>query len=307
MSTEVKENLLAPPFEKIDISTKTIIAHSNCEIDTALLFEKLPITKFSVVPKKRGRKRKEEKVDVNKNILPGSIITLKLGSNMRGVDLKPKKVSKNKTHWRNSMTVVMAIDVNKMINFKISKNGKFQLTGCKDDKHAEECIKYIWGYIFSLPNDGLYKIFGNELKIVFLTVMTNIDFNLGFMINRENLDEYINTKTSYNSLLETSFGYTGVNIKIPLKNQDDILLPTLYREGNQWKTGGMNYSEYLSNLENKEKEKIDKKQRYNTFLVFHSGNVIFSSMNKKFMEPIYNEFLNIIKNCRGKIEEKLDK
>ena len=35
------------------------------------------------------------------------------------------------------------------------------------------------------------------------TVMTNIDFNLGFLINRENLDKYINRNTDYNSF-ETS-------------------------------------------------------------------------------------------------------
>jgi hypothetical protein len=47
-------------------------------------------------------------------------------------------------------------------------------------------------------------------------VMYNIDFSLNFKVNRENLDTLINTETSYTSLLETTFGYTGVNIKFPV-------------------------------------------------------------------------------------------
>ena len=49
--------------------------------------------------------------------------------------------------------------------------------------------------------------------------MTNIDFNVGFIINRENLDKHMNELENFNSLLETSFAYTGVNIKFPLKEQ----------------------------------------------------------------------------------------
>ena len=48
--------------------------------------------------------------------------------------------------------------------------------------------------------------------------MRNIDFGLNFYVDREKLDEYFNTCTDYHSLLETSFGYTGVNIKIPISN-----------------------------------------------------------------------------------------
>ena len=37
----------------------------------------------------------------------------------------------------------MKVD-NKLINFKISKNGKFQMTGVKYDEQAVKCIKFFW-------------------------------------------------------------------------------------------------------------------------------------------------------------------
>ena len=66
--------------------------------------------------------------------------------------------------------------------------------------------------------------------------MTNIDFNVGFNINREELDIYINSSTLFNSLLETSFGYTGVNIKILVDNTTDFDMDSMIfnEDSNTW-------------------------------------------------------------------------
>ena len=42
--------------------------------------------------------------------------------------------------------------------------------------------------------------------------MTNIDFSVGFLINRQNLDQYFNTLTDYHSLLETSFDNSNATV-----------------------------------------------------------------------------------------------
>ncbi len=336
----------APPnFDNIEVSTKTIIAISNLTINIEKVFANLPVTKYIIVPKKRGRKSKEVSEDPNKDIPSGSIVTIKCRECLRGVDLKKKKSKKNSgKYFRNAITIVMVID-GKMINFKVSKNGKFQLTGCKNDEHAKKCIQYTWGYIQNMkdedeeeigseeyteePNDDqalcgglemavrgdskgvgpdypIYTIQGDYPKVVFLTVMTNIDFNLGFFVNRENLDRYINIETDYISLLETSFGYTGVNIKIPLAKPIDMDLCHLSYKDGKWENSMVPYSYYLNMLTDKEKAKEAKKERYNTFLVFHSGNCIMSGMNTRFMKDIYYHFFDIMGECRGFIEEKLD-
>ena len=297
---------LFPKFDDIEVSTKTIITVTNLKLKIASLFESLPITEYHVVPKRRGRKKREIPADPNVNVPMGSIITLKYQGNLRGVDLKGGKKSKNsgQGYFRNSLTVVMLID-NKTINFKISDNGKFQITGCKNDNHAFAMIQKFYQIIKDSCQES-YTLEG-DFYAVFLTVMTNIDFNLGFQINRENLDKWINTRTSYNSLLETSFGYTGVNIKIPFNMPRDLYLKklTFISESNEWKETRLGYTGYLDLLADKERRKEINKSRYNTFLVFHSGNCIFSSMHRDYMKSYYDEFLGIIRNCRPSIEENV--
>lgn len=287
-------------FNGIAISTETIIAKTNWKVDINELFNHLSVTDFTVVPKKRGRKSKDEKKEEKKiELLDGQIVTLKLGNKLKGVNLREKKNAKR--FFRNSLTIVMYLD-NKFINFKVSKNGKFQFTGCKNEFHSHQCMKFIYEY--TKGTSKIIQVCGEFSEIVFITVMTNINFNLGFCINRENLDEYINTKTRYYSLLETSFGYTGVNIKIPLENINNIPMTKISYRNEEWHNDTFTYADYIESLDEKDKRKEREKVRYNTFLVFQSGNVILSSPHKECMRKTYHEFLEIIKQCKPLIEEK---
>ena len=289
------------PFDDIVISTETIIAKTNWRVDILALFNHLPVTNYKVIPKKRGRKSKDEKKYEKKDeLLDGQIVTLKIGNKLRGVNLKEKKNAKR--FFRNSLTIVMHLD-NKFINFKVSKNGKFQFTCCKHERHSHKCMEYIYDY--TKNTQKIIQVDGPQSEIIFLTVMTNINFNLGFCINRENLDDHVNTSTKYYSLLETSFGYTGVNIKIPLENIENIPITKIIYTGHEWIEQPFNYTKYIETLDEKEKKKEKLKIRYNTFLVFQSGNVILSSPHKECMRNTFHEFLEIIKTCRTYIEEKI--
>jgi len=272
----------------------------------------LPITGYIVIPKRRGRKKKSEQVDPNLDIRSGSIITLEYGELLRGVDLKKKNDKKKnagnvKKYFRNSATVVMIIE-GKRVNFKVTRNGKFQITGCKFDRHAEYCVKYIWKYIKDSKDIYTYRDEETHLKSLYIPAMRNIDFNVNFIVDREKLDEFINNKTDYHSLLETSFGYTGVNIKLPLvKPMSDLRIKQIdYKDGKWQKHKHIPYNDYLKLLPEKERIKKMKKQRYNTFLVFHSGKIIMSGMEASFMKEVYLEFLQIIRDCYDTIEERLD-
>lgn len=292
--TEIKN------FEDIPVSTKTFIVTTNINIDIQKLFNFLPITEYFIVQKKRGRKKKAIQINPNGHIENGSIITLDLANNIRGVVVKKKKKKEGKStdYFRNSVTVVMIID-DKKINFKISRNGKFQMTGCKYNHHAEQCVKYIWEYI--KDQHDIYKFEKDEsFNALFIPAMRNIDFSIGFSVDREKLDEYFNSHTEYYSLLETSIGYTGVNIKIPVKIPiTDLQIKKLTYDKTNWKDQEtIPYQEYLDLLKPKDRQKKIEKERYNTFLVFHSGKVIMSSMCEEFARDTYYEFINIIKkNC----------
>jgi TATA-box binding protein (TBP) (component of TFIID and TFIIIB) len=311
MATNLKKRTSAdlkfPNFDDIKVSTKTIIAKTNMTIDLKKLFDYLPITDYKVNPKKRGRKKKIEQIEEKIIIESGSIITLKFENDVRGVEIKKKKIDKKKkSKWfRNSFTVVMIID-NKPINFKVCQNGMMQITGCKFDSQAEDCVKFIWYYI--KEQQDIYKFtYGDSLDIMFIPVMRNIDFSLGFNVDREKLAKYISTQTKYHCLLETSFGYTGCNSKVPI-NIDirKMKIKKLSFLDDNWVEKESIYDEYLSKLTEKEINKKMNKERFVTFLIFHSGKVIQSSINSEFGRDSYYYFLEIIKSAFDEIEERLD-
>lgn len=298
-------------FEDIKISTQTIIGISNLDIHIDALFHKFAITPYTIIEKRRGRKKKDDVQQIPTILPDGSIITVKYGNTIRGVDTKQRK--KHGKFFRNALTLVMFMQ-GKTINFKISKNGKFQFTGCKDMQHAIECIKYMWSQIHdkNLFNDKLQNLYtireGDSFNIKFLTVMCNIDFNIGFPINREKLDIFINSNTNYNSLLETSFGcYTGVNIKIKVPGTINFDIHNLTYDDleKDWKMEMISYKEFLN--QTSLYQKYETKHRYNTFLVFYSGNIIMSGFNPKYMKDCYQEFRKLLLKNREAIEEKINK
>ena len=78
-------------------------------------------------------------------------------------------------------------------------------------------------------------------------------------------------------------------------------------EDGEYKRSVTDYREYLSILDEKTRQKKQREERYNTFLVFHSGKVIFSGLTAKFMRSTYYDFMRIINNASSEIIEKLDK
>ena len=146
-----------------------------------------------------------------------------------------------------------------------------------------------------------------HLEAMFIPAMRNIDFSLGFNVDREKLSRYMSTQTEFHSLLETSFGYTGVNIKIPIVlDIRSMKIKKLSFKDNNWFESMTTYDEYMQYISEKEQHKKMNKDRFNTFLVFHSGRVILSSINAEYSKESYYYFLKIIRTCYDVIEERLD-
>lgn len=295
-------------FDDIKVSTQTVIIYTNLKLQIDKIFDTLPITEYEVVKKKRGRKKKGNDEVVQQVIPYGSIITLKYEDKHRGVLLKQKKQKsksaskKTECYFRNSLTIVTYID-EKMINYKVSDNGRLQVTGCKNNEQAIKIFENFYEKLKEYaPN---YFSFEGDLECIYRVVMTNIDFSLGFMVNREALDKHINMNTEYTSLLETSFGYQGVNIKVPLDLPEHTLLKRVYTKETT-KDIRMPYEEFLDILNEKERKKEVAKKRYNTFLVFNSGIVIMSSMMKDFMKPYYEEFIEMVRDNLSEFKEEVE-
>lgn len=289
-------------FEIITVSTKTFTTFSNIFIDIDKLYSLIPVTEYTIRHKKRGRKKKDHIEQETRKVEYGSIITVKYQDKIRGVDLKQ---SKNKKWFRNSITIVIVLS--KPINIKICRNGTFQMTGCKFDTDSVDVVKYIWG-IINKTNTFTYKNTNDEQFYTYIIPsMRNIDFDVGFTIDRDKLNQYMYKHMDYHCILETSFGYTAVNIKMKLRNNiEDMQIKKIsVTETGTFKEETVKYTEYLDKLSEKERTTKLKANRYITFLVFHSGKIIMSGLTREFMRSEYTKFIDILRVAEDDIKEKL--
>ena len=307
-------NLKGMKMAKIKISTKTIIAVSNIECDIEKIYENLPVLeldeenqkKFTIpIKKKRGRRRKNQIVsEQNENpiVMPiintGDIVAIYYQNKQKGL---PQYFKYNQKYFRNALNVIMLLENQKKINFKLSKNGKIQMTGCKDDNDAKLCLQFFFEKIFRYcKNFIIYR--SEPFFVYYYTVMTNLDFNIGFEINRQKLNQIVNSSTEFNSLLETSFGYTGVNIKLPFDFDETILIDKMTFD-NEWNHSQIQFQEFLTYMGPVFEKHEKNKKKYNTFLVFHSGNIIMSGMRIDKMMDHQHFFYNFLIKHRSDFEE----
>ena len=294
------------PFNSYIPYTKTFIIVTNLNILKKYIFlnKILPITPYIVERKKRGRKKNNSPQAPENNIKSGSIIRIQSGNIYQGVVLKKQKEKRERQsieYFRNSITCVMYC-IDKLITFKISDKGTFQLTGCKTQKHAEMCVLYIWSYIKG-DNNAYSFIYGNNLVMTIEPVMNNISFSTGFRIDRKKLDFYINRTTPYISIYEEDFGYAGVNIKIPIDTEKDIRISKneyFFGKDKRVLRKTISYKEYCGEKQ-KQKKDCDK---LISFMVFRSGRVLMSGPHPSFMKDPYNIFLTLVCNARQNIEEE---
>lgn len=272
-------------FDDMTRTTRTVIADTNMVIDIDKLFEILPITECVEPVKRRGRKRKDN-INVPIVLPNGSIVSAKYGDKYKGL-----QSSNGKSAFKNSITIIMEIK-HRRVNFKLSKNGRFQITGNNDDYHVEKCVKYMWKIIKEY--EDLYTINGTSLKVTFWSSMTNFKVNIGMRIDRQELNTYINKNTEYVSFFETSSGSASVNIKMPLIFQDKQLNTIVYRS-NKWVKGTVSYTDFMKKTTGKA---LNTTNRFISFLVFHTGELIMTSTDKESMRPYFYKFMSIIEECK---------
>jgi TATA-box binding protein (TBP) (component of TFIID and TFIIIB) len=295
------EKLVNYTFEDMKVSTRTFTATTNLTIDIEDVSKHILVHETEDV-RLRGSKGHSMNQALEK-IPIGAIVSVNYLGVIRGFNLKPRK--KSKRWFRNSFTVVVNAG-DKLLNFKVCRNGTFQITGALSFEHAVHCIRCIWEHIkktefYSLPE-------GEKLSALIIPAMRNLDFTLGIKINREMFDQYIlDTNPDYHCLLETSFGYTGLNVKKKIVKPITSLKILKIADDN-WEGELVSYQEYLNVLTPEARETKLKHTRYNTFLVFHSGKIIQSGMSSDFMRNDFYEFCEIINaaHAAGRIEEKLD-
>jgi len=189
---------------------------------------------------------------------------------------------------RGRKTTRVKID-GKTLSIKIFKNGSTQVTGCKSIEHAKLSINTVYFLL------DIEKV--DELSLV--SVMINVNFSIGFKINKEKLAEYF-TENNINVPPLTSG--MGVKIRVPLLiNTDELLIPRL-----SWtKINGfieMNPIPYLSLFS----EDVKKKNKKFTACigVFHNGKVLMSCINDQAIAVMSDWIKSMLHEARNTIEIK---
>lgn len=293
-------------FDDFLISTQTLIVAMNISIDCQEFFDFIACKSITQISYNKTKKIIDEPVE------EGEIIFAQYKHEYKGTPLKKIK----EKYFLNSVTMIMKIDT-KFINIKVSNKGKLQITGCSQTEYAVKILKKIWALICPFELEGLIWKWNEEKDKIFkakiIPVMCNINFSIGFHINREVLNHLINTETKYVSILETSDGYVGVNIKVSSKEEsiDEILVDEYICEDREecedcyqmkWTRRTTSLKDYIETLSIKEQRKKTAKCYVNTFLVFYSGKVIMSGgISYKNRKKAYHEFMGIIKNYKTNI------
>ena len=177
----------------------------------------------------------------------------------------------------------------------------------------KKCVQYIWDFIKDFRDkdtgEKLYSFsHGSSLEMLIVPCLRNIDFSLGFIVDRNKLRRYMRTQDDYDCMLETEFGYTGVSIKHLLEEpiiDMKIKKRTLMDGKENWNEEWATYKTYLERLKPKEAKNKLEKNRYITFLVFQSGTCIMSGLKKSIKRKYYKKFTNMIREAFDQIEERL--
>lgn len=259
-----------------NISTRTIISDINIEIDIEKVFTTLPF---------------------NKRITdyPCMIVAM-YHKNLSKGDMSVFQQKKCGKSFRNAVNLIIRID-DKLINIKVSRHGNFQVTGCKNKEHCYLSICYFIELCLLVCPETIIKR-GENINIYFYTVMTNIVFNVNFNIDKKKLNRVILKHDNFYNLFETNFGYTGMNIKLPLgDNWNEFKIPyySYSLTDKKWNKQMIQY----------ERKQTNGKQKFNTFLVFHSGKIIMSGMCEENMNEHFSFFRKFIQENRSEIEEQI--
>lgn len=309
-----------------EFSTKTIIAFTNIIIDIEKFFKYMPVYDICIECKNSRKKRLKDLYHIDdkvENIPDGSLICVKWNNKTRGVVLKTASVVRNYNenkkkrdkYFLNSVTTNLFFKskkgeqmVDKLVNIKITKTGKFQITGCKNDDLAIRAIHFLYKNMIDVEKWIGEKLFTIEEKlqnidtknkcvIILQTVMKNRNVNIGFSINREALDLLINRYyKDYISIFDGTTSGAGVNVKTIIEKDDieDFIYSELTYSG-----------EVIRNVYNGTEFQniMKKKDGYHTFLCFKSGSCIHSGRGNRMVET-FNKFIDILKQHKNEIEEK---
>ncbi len=299
-SVESTQSISPDDFKKYQRYTTTYIAAVNWKIDYTGLFRYLPIVKLKNDPL-TGNKRAHVKL----NVPNGSILQVKYKDPFKIVHVRGYGVEDNASTgcFSNSLSVVMY--VGKIIVLKLPPQGKIQITGCRYEKQVYTAIHAIWKGIEAVrvKHPEVVQIpEGEHPKVIYHAVMNNINMNLGFNVNKRKVHEFLYQDTEFH-IIPNDKKYAGVTAKVEVEGMKELpLVKHRYLNG-KWYESKAKWIDYISMLSPKDRKKEETTERYQTFLIFHSGKVIQSGPRYELMNDVFQYFITLINKNRFRIED----
>lgn len=253
-----------------NISTRTIIAVSNCKFFLETIFKS--INNFD------------------------TLLRLRSPWGVKGIEKPSKKTKSMRCSSINAVIIDIQILPKKIINIKVYSNGKFHITGVRDVHQAELGIFEIFRNISKCAYE-LIPSNSNKIEIYFKTVMKNINFDIGFCVRREKVDEFFHNNTDFITSFESSIN-SGVTLKYPLKDDNEEMTDVLILNPNL----KFFLEDKIPTVRKKDELTFGKPEKYHSFRVFRSGKIIFSSRGIEF-ERVFNLFMKIINDNKEFLEE----
>ena len=288
---------VAPKATNIYISTKTKIAYLNKTIDLKNVFWDIPVIPYSKpsngVIKKQMKFNSTEKEEVDfiqdkikdepyfeENVIihidnPAGRIKFK---DIRKISIGISKKDiltyrcKKKSAFYNCFVIILRMKIEKTFkefHVKVFNTGKLEIPGVQTEPIfqliLEEVVKTLQPYV----SDGLgYKPDTNE------TVLINSNFNCGFFINREVLNDILKFKYNIQAMYDPC-SYPGIQCKFYYNPDVGI-------------QNGCQISEENKNLYKNVKEV--------SFMIFRTGSVLIVGKCDENVLMVIYDFLKIILN-----------
>lgn len=300
----------APIATDIYISTKSMIAYLNKEIDLKLFWD-LPVIAYStasngIIKKqiKYNSKSEEELNMIQEKIkkelyFEEQVITSINNPNGRikfkdirkiTIGISKKDIlsyrSKKKQAFYNCFVMIMRLkikDTFKEIHVKVFNTGKLEIPGIQSDEIFEEVLKHIVDYLQPFIKEELSYTKGSD------TILINSNFNCGFYINRDKLTDILKYKYNIECFYDPC-QYPGIQCKIKINKNDDTI-----------STNEIKPSLFEEKIEKKKKQlsseiKSHKKNNEISFMIFRTGSIlIVGKCNEIILYKIYEFLKNILK------------
>jgi len=204
-------------------------------------------------------------------------------------------------HFLNQLTIVLSVGKHPMLNIMMFKDN-LKIAGCKNKDDAVEAIIILWqDYIVKNPSLWRLKNGATTPRFQFQVVMRNVDFKMGFPLERNETNFLMNDPKYRDKIFMSQYeptGQTNVNIKMYSIKPDDFMYDCLVIpfKGNP-------YFVAIPDLTYKNPKKKTKGGKYITFIVFSSSEVILSGRYDKNMKEMYEFFAKIMFSHKKQIQE----